>query len=234
MNTRSAKSAITSRILFIIFLLCILIGPNFGPLPTFLGNRMAIEAGVIALLVSFILGFSIIIVVALRLDGGKFDEIGPWLREVGLGKPTAWPAAIAGTLVGLAWGALLLMSTFQFKPEADILEINIFRVLAALLAAGGTVLEDILGRGYLMNRLSQINVPNWAQVLVSTLVFALYHTIWAFNIAGFIASIVYGLLLAGLYLWGKRSLTPVILGHALAVLVAEPFATKLLFWVSAL
>ena len=56
-----------------------------------------------------------------------------------------------------------------------------------------------------------------------------YHTIWAFDIFSFVFSVVYGLILSGLYLWGKRSLTPVILGHSLAVLVGEPFATMLIF-----
>jgi len=32
-----------------------------------------------------------------------------------------------------------------------------------------------------------------------------------------------------LFLWGNRSLTPVILGHGLVVLLAEPFATMLIF-----
>jgi hypothetical protein len=41
--------------------------------------------------------------------------------------------------------------------------------------------------------------------------------------------VVYGLLLGGLFLWGKRSLTPVILGHSLVVLLSEPFATMLIF-----
>jgi hypothetical protein len=33
------------------------------------------------------------------------------------------------------------------------------------------------------------------------------------------------LLLGGLFILGKRSLTPVILGHSLALLVGEPFLT---------
>ena len=36
---------------------------------------------------------------------------------------------------------------------------------------------------------------------------------------------VFGLLLSGLFVLGKRSLTPVILAHSLALLLAEPFLT---------
>lgn len=228
------NSSVLRRLLIVVFLLCILIGPNFGPLPALLQRQMAIDPSVLTLLMSFIIGFSLIILVALRLDGKALHEIGSWLAEVGLGKPTRPLATIVGAFVGLAWGGLILMSTLQFEPEADLLAISLFRVLTALLAAGGATLEDIIGRGYLMNRLNQINIPGWGQVLASALIFAFYHTIWSFDISAFIASLVYGLLLAGLFLWGKRSLTPVILGHAVAVLIGEPFATKLIFLASAL
>jgi membrane protease YdiL (CAAX protease family) len=190
---------------------------------------MGLESGVIGLLLCFVIGFSIIVAIALRLDGKGLGEIGQALYELGLGKPTRWLAAIVGALVGLGWGALFLTSILQFKPDANVMELSAFRVLAAVLAAGGALLEDVVTRGWLMNRLAQVNVPNWAQAVLSAFVFAFYHTIWAFDIFSFVFSVVYGLILSGLYLWGKRSLTPVILGHSLAVLVGEPFATMLIF-----
>lgn len=228
-ETQTHLPTIFNRLLIVVGLLCLLIGPNFGPIPNFLHQQMALEPGVIALLLSFLLGFSIVIITALYMDGRSVGELMPWLRSIGLGQSTKLVATIAGTIVGLMWGGLLLMSALQFYPDANVLAISPFRVLAASLAVIGTVMEDIIGRGYLMNRLNQINVPNWGQALLSALVFAFYHSIWAFNISGFIASLIYGLLLAGLFLLGKRSLTPVILGHALAVLIGEPFATMLLF-----
>jgi len=229
-NTSSERKSLLGRILFVVLLLCLLVGPLFGPVPTFLSGRMDLEPSVIWLLVGFVIIFSLIVAIVLRLESKGLGDIGRALRELGLGKPTRWPAAVVGGLVGLAWGAFFLMSILQFTPEADVTEISAFRLLAAVLAAGGALLEDLVTRGFLMNRLDQSHVPNWTQAVLSALVFALYHTLWAFNIFGFIASIVYGLILSGLYLWGKRSLTPVILGHSLAVLVSEPFATMMIFW----
>jgi membrane protease YdiL (CAAX protease family) len=81
----------------------------------------------------------------------------------------------------------------------------------------------------MMNQLHKIGSSKWVQVVVSALIFALYHTVWGFNPFSFVLSVVYGLLLGGLFLWGKRSLTPVILGHSLVVLLSEPFATMLMF-----
>jgi len=231
METSPERKSGLGRMLFVVLLLCLLIGPLFGPVPKFLSSTMDLASSVIGLLVCFVVGFSIIIAVVLWFEGRGLNEIGAALYELGLGKPTRLLAAIVGALVGLGWGALLMSSILQFRPETNVMEISAFRVLAAVLAAVGALLEDVVTRGFLMNRLAQINVPDWAQAILSALVFALYHSLWAFNVFGFIFSVVYGLILSGLYLWGKRSLTPVILGHSLAVLVGEPFATMLLFLV---
>lgn len=220
------RNVVLPRLTLVIVLLLLLVGPNFGPLPALLGQNLPVEGAVLALLVSFWLGFSVIIAVVLRMSGISLRE---FMRSVGLGAPSRTAANIAGAVLGLLWGALFLSSILQFDPNANIAQITGFRILAALLAAGGTLLEDFLTRGYLMNQMQKISLPSWAQVVVSALIFALYHTLWGFNVFSFIFSLVYGLLLSGLFIWGKRSLTPVILAHSLAVLISEPFATMMIF-----
>jgi len=221
------KNTVWRRLAIVAVLLLLLVGPNFGPIPNLLGQHLSIEASVIALLASFWVGFCIIIAVIVRMSGGiSLRELA---SSLGLGAPSRIAANIAGLLLGLVWGALFLTSIFQFDPEANIAQISVLRVLAALLAAGGALLEDLVTRSFLMNQLQKIHIPNWVQVLISALLFALYHTIWGFNIISFGFSVVYGLMLGGLFLWGKRSLTPVILGHSLAVLISEPFATMMIF-----
>lgn len=225
------RNVVLPRLTLVFVLLLLLVGPNFGPLPALLGQNLPVEGAVLALLVSFWLGFSVIIAVVLRMSGISLRE---FMRSVGLGAPSGTAANIAGAVLGLLWGALFLSSILQFDPNANIAQITGFRILAALLAAGGTLLEDFLTRGYLMNQMQKISLPSWAQVVVSALIFALYHTLWGFNVFSFIFSIVYGLLLSGLFIWGKRSLTPVILAHSLAVLISEPFATMMIFMVPGL
>jgi membrane protease YdiL (CAAX protease family) len=229
LGNRSERSGILTRIAIVAVLLILLVGPYFGPVPTFLSTRLEVMSSVLVLLAGFIVSFVIILLAALRLDGTDFSQIGRALREFGLGLPTRWPAAVVGAVVGLAWGMLFLTSILQFDPDANITQITGVRIAASLIAAFGTVLEDLITRGFLMNRLAQIAVPNWAQALISAVLFAVYHTLWGFNIFAFVFSMVYGLILAGLFLWGKRSLTPVILGHALPALIAEPFASMLIF-----
>jgi membrane protease YdiL (CAAX protease family) len=229
MDTTADRAGITRRIPVVAVLLLLLVGPYFGPVPSLLGSRFEITTSVLLLLVGFLVSLTVILVVALRMDGTATGQTGSALRGLGLGLPTRWPALVVGAVVGLAWGALFLTSILQFDPDADITAITPFRIAAALMAAIGTVLEDLITRGYLMNRLQQIAFPGWAQAVISALLFALYHTVWGFNIFSFVFSVVYGLILSGLFLWGKRSLTPVILAHALAVLIGEPFATMLIF-----
>lgn len=222
------RSTVWRQIAIVAILLVLLVGPGFGPIPALLGQLLPIDAAVIALLVSLSIGFVIILAVIQRMSGGM--PVRQLLRSLGLGAPSRLSANIVGAVVGLLWGFLLISSIFQFAPETNIARFDLLRILAALLAATGALLEDLVTRGFLMNQMHKINVPRWVQALVSALIFAVYHTALAgFNVFSFAFSIVYGLMLAGLFLWGKRSLTPVILGHSLAVLISEPFATMLIF-----
>jgi hypothetical protein len=223
------KNSVWRRLGIVTALLLLLIGPNFGPIPTTLRQSLSLEGSIIGMLVWFWIAFSIIIAVILRLNGMSLREL---LSYVGLGAPSRLGANIVGVIVGLLGAASFLFGILQFDPDANIVQISGFRVLTALLAGTGVVLEDIITRGFLMNQLRELQIPNWVQAVASAVLFALYHTVWAgFNISAFISSIILGLLLAGLFLWGKRSLTPVILAHSIAVLLAEPFASMMIFLV---
>ena len=222
------RGTVWRRIAVVSLLLLVLVGPNFGPIPGFLEQVMSVDAAVIALLITFTAGFVIILGVIQRMLGGM--PMREMLRSFGLGAPSRMAANIVGTVVGILWGLLFMSSILQFAPETNLAHIDLVRIVAALLAAFGALLEDVITRGFLMNQMRNISVPGWAQALISAAIFAIYHTALAgFNPFSFAFSIVYGLILAGLFLWGKRSLTPVILAHSLAVLISEPFATMMIF-----
>lgn len=230
MNTAmNEKSTVWRRIAIVTLLLLAMVGPNFGPLPHLLRQSLSLEGSVTGVLIWFWVAFLIILAVVYRMN--KSTSIGEFLKSSGLGTPSGIGANIAGLILGILWALLFLSSFLQFDPDANLTQINGFRILSALLAAGGALLEDLITRSFIMNQLHKIGSSKWVQVVVSALVFALYHTAWGFNLFSFVFSVVYGLLLGGLFLWGKRSLTPVILGHSLVVLIAEPFATMLIFLV---
>ncbi len=221
------KSTVWRRIAIVTLLLVVLVGPLFGPLPHLLRQSLSLQGTITAVLSWFWVAFLMILAVIFRMI--KSTSIREFLTSHGLGAPSGIGANIAGLIVGLLWGTLFLTSIFQFDPDANITQINGFRILTALLAAGGALLEDLITRSFIMNQLHKIGSTKWVQLTVSALIFALYHTLWGFNVFAFVFSVVYGLILGGLFLWGKRSLTPVILGHSLAVLISEPFATMLMF-----
>jgi hypothetical protein len=221
------KNSVWRRLGIVTALLLVLIGPNFGPIPTALRQSLSLEGSIIGMLVWFLVAFSIIIAVILRLSGMSLREL---LSYVGLGAPSRLGVNIAGVIIGILWAASFLSGIFQFDPDANIAQISAFRILTVLLATTGVVLEDIITRGFLMNQLRELQLPNWVQAVASAVLFALYHTVWAgFNIFAFIFSVIIGLILAGLFFWGKRSLTPVILAHGMAVLLGEPFASMMIF-----
>jgi membrane protease YdiL (CAAX protease family) len=225
--TTNEKSNVWRRISIVTFLLLLLVGPNFGPLPHILRESFSLEGSITGVLIWFSVAFLIILAVVYRMN--KSTSIGEFLKSSGLGVPSGIGANIAGLILGILWALLFLSSTLQFDPDANLTQINGFRILTALLAAGGALLEDLITRSFMMNQLHKIGSSKWVQLIVPALIFALYHTVWSFNPFSFVFSVVYGLLLGGLFLWGKRSLTPVILGHSLVVLLSEPFATMLIF-----
>ncbi len=202
-------------------LLLVLVGPLFGPVPFYLVKTMEIRAATAVQVVLFPIPFGIIFGVALA-----------WMRRnqrsmAGLGwrQPSTPLAIVLGIALGLFWGVLGTFSYLQFNPTANVFELSLLRLFTALVGGAAAILEDVITRGFVMEELKRLNTPTWLQVIASSLLFALYHTIWGFNLLGFVFSLVYGLLLGGLFVLGKRSLTPVILGHSLALLVGEPFLT---------
>ena len=239
MNTKNVEKSIDrreitnekitawKRIAIVTLLLVALVGPTFGPLPHLLRESLSLEGTITGVLLWFWAAFLIILAVIFRMI--KSGSIREFLSSHGLGAPSRIGANIAGLILGVLWGMLFLTSIFQFDPDANIAQINGFRILTALLAAGGALLEDLITRSFIMNQLHKIGSSKWVQLAVPALIFALYHTVWGFNVFSFVFSVVYGLMLGGLFLWGKRSLTPVILAHSLAVLISEPFATMLMF-----
>ena len=193
------KNSVWRRLGIVSFLLLLLIGPNFGPIPLTLRESLSMEGSIIGMLIWFWVGFGIIIAAILRLNGMSLREL---LRYAGVGAPSRiWPNIVA-VVVGLLLAASFYGNILQFAPETNVALIDGFRILTVVLASLGVVLEDVITRGWFMNQLRELNVPNWVQALASALLFALYHTVWGFNIFAFIASIILGLILSGLVFVG--------------------------------
>jgi len=151
--------------------------------------------------------------------------------DFGLARPKSWGRTILmgiGVTVGIIVSFALLMPliTLAFPiPQADnsrfdILQGNLPNLILNVVAAWFTAafLEELLWRGYLMNRLVDLQGKKtklaWVISLVgSAIIFGLGHTYQ--GLGGVIKITAVGLLFGAAFLTVRRNLWPVIIAHAL-------------------
>lgn len=225
MNTHWRNVAIVSAAL-IVFL-----GPCFATIPNFLVDQFDLDLATFWQMVCFLVALSVTLALTVYLvRTQKID-----LKSIGWLAPAPWYSLLAAVILGLYWA---VSSTFFLRgmdPDVDFMAmwlsftpIRLFLMLAGPL---GAMAEDFITRGFIIHQLNEARLPAWLQLVFSSLLFAVYHSVWMVPIIGIYflyslaASFVYGLLLGGLYFLGKRSLTPVMLLHGLTVLVGEPILT---------
>jgi membrane protease YdiL (CAAX protease family) len=164
-----------------------------------------------------------------------FGWLSMWLRrvswrQIGLCRPANWPKTmLAALLIGLAYNALDIGVTLPLlhRITGESLDLGEF---AALEGDAGTLLlliaaswlsaafiEEMLYRGYLLNRLADIfgrTAVGWVTAAVLTsLTFGLAHH--AQGVTGVLDNILAGLLFAFLYLYSGRNLWLPILTHGI-------------------
>jgi membrane protease YdiL (CAAX protease family) len=145
------------------------------------------------------------------------------LDDLGVRKrPKAWAVA-AALAFAVAYG-LLTASNPGLRPNLGLHDfLKVEAVVAAVVA--GTV-EEIVSRGYFMYELQRARVPAWLQIVGSGLVFGIAH--FNYSVYGVLSAGLLGLVFAAIYHFGKRSLAPVIAGHAVIDWIIEP---ALILWV---
>jgi len=150
--------------------------------------------------------------------------------DFGLARPKSWGRTIlmgVGVTIGLTIVGALLLSLIQFAfptPQADFSRMDflhndlpnlILNVVAMWFTAG--FFEELLWRGYLMNRLVDLlgnkTKLAWAISLVgSAIIFGLGHTYQ--GLGGVIKITTMGFLFGAAFLTTRRNLWPVIITHA--------------------
>lgn len=149
------------------------------------------------------------------------------LADIGFGRSSSvhgWIAA--GALTALFVGLMLVGPLRGRTPLTEISFFHLYNSLVAGLGAG--FCEEMLFRGFVMSELSWAGASRVTQVLASGLLFGLAHVGWTTLGTGlFLATViptsVLGMLYAGIYLIGGRSLTPVIVSHAVTDMIIEPW-----------
>lgn len=150
---------------------------------------------------------------------------GASLRALGLGRATNWRGVALGLVVAVVYAGLTAALNPTVGP--NVLQLTALKGLAVVAALVAGLVEETIFRGYVMTSLQGMGRGRVTQMLVSAATFALAHFYGfvspAALLATFAATFLLGAALAVTYLVGNRSLTPVIVSHALVDLVIEPW-----------
>lgn len=154
---------------------------------------------------------------------------GGTLADLGFMRPKNWakvPVQVAAIVLAFVIGetlAPLLVSTFITLPEPDFSRYDSIAgnlggaiALALVLPLTASIPEEIIYRGFLMGRLSEIFGSSKggavATVLVQALIFGSIHFQW--GIGGMLMTFIMGIVWGSAYLLCGRNLWIVILAHS--------------------
>ena len=144
----------------------------------------------------------LLFIIVLYGEGRRLDSIGfrvPTRREtaVGLG------AGLAGVGLGLLVTGVAVVTLQLEQPEtfSALSQLSIPVQLAIIGTA--VVTEEILWRGYPIERLTEVTGTVWAGAAVSAIVFLAVH-FPAWGLVGAIPQTVFTLVLVGVYVWSRN------------------------------
>ena len=166
----------------------------------------------------------VLLVFYLKRRGIGLRKIGLWASSPARG----WIAAaiVAGLFI---WFNLAL----PLNNEQHLGEVSLFHIYNSITAGviAGFV-EEIFFRGFFMTELADAGFGKTVQVNISAILYGLVHSAWGFNSGMFtmqmmggaiIGTAVFGVFCSIVYLISRRSLMPVIIGHAAIDFVIEPW-----------
>lgn len=167
--------------------------------------------------------------------GGAFAAVcvvlarGGSLADLGFMRPERWSivpfqvAAILAAFVAAQTALPLLISTFMTLPEPDMSkygdmsgDLRAAITMALILVATASIPEEIIYRGFLIGRLSELfETTTGGAVLtvgIQALIFGSIHFQW--GIGGMVMTLIMGLVWGTAYLMCGRNLWVVILAHS--------------------
>jgi membrane protease YdiL (CAAX protease family) len=145
------------------------------------------------------------------------------LNDLGFRQPTTRLALLSGVFVALVYSGWTALNP---HVGPGMLQLSILKIPAIVAALVAGVVEEVIFRGYVMTTLLQMGYGNVVQVLVGGITFALAHLYGFTSPEAFLitqgSTFILGIMLGIIYLIGRRSLTPVIVSHALTDMIIEP------------
>ena len=169
------------------------------------------------------LGFTAAMVIILGVIIVWQRARGSSLTELGWGRPTTTLALFLAVLLGLAYlGSSYFGAQFLLRG-VDVTEFNWVRVALAPVGIFLAIGEETMMRGFFMTELRRARVATWLQIVASGACSAVYHAFQNPTLIGFLPSFILFSMHAGLYVLGRRSLTPVVITHSIYHVFGEPY-----------
>tara|TARA_R110002072_G_scaffold38314_8_gene110941 strand:+ start:836 stop:1477 length:642 start_codon:yes stop_codon:yes gene_type:complete len=154
----------------------------------------------------------------------------PMVQELGLARGT-W-APLHAWIAALLFAGAYIAYTFRVLPfvREQQREVSLFKLIGVAAAFASGIMEEVVFRRWLMDTVQSYGIGSAGQVLLSGVIFGLFHLVWhafsadrRFSLYGAASTVVAGAALAVIYLLGGRNLGPCIAAHVLINLVVEPW-----------
>jgi membrane protease YdiL (CAAX protease family) len=214
-----SKSIAWRNAIAITLLGCLMGWAGFVVLGDYLPKRMDLFQAAVVLYLAFGAALGIIFAVIVLWQRRR----GSSLAELGWRRPTTKTALTIAFVLGVLYTAGAYFGARAILKDVDVTEFNWTRVALIPLGVFMGVAEETMMRGFFMNELKKARVAVWLQIVASGACSAVYHAIHNPTWEGFLPSFVLFTLHAGLYVAGKRSLTPVSIAHGMYNVLGEPY-----------
>jgi membrane protease YdiL (CAAX protease family) len=147
----------------------------------------------------------------LVVRGEKLPLSSIGLRTAAIWRSLAWGLGLAVTCFAILVGCLGAFAALGIHyGEGQSISRALPVTLLAVVRAG--ISEEVLYRGYALERLQSLTGSKWIAAATTLVLFAAFH--YRQGLAGIFLALILGAVLTGFYLW-KRNLTANMFGHFL-------------------
>jgi membrane protease YdiL (CAAX protease family) len=224
-----SKLAAWRNALAITLLGCVLLGSFCF---VFLGNYLPQRVDVFQAAVWQQLGFAVALGVILAVIIAWQRVRGMSLADLGWRKPTTPLALALAVLLGAMYIGGSYMGAQVILRGVNVTELTWIRLALAPVGIFMAIGEETMMRGFFMTELQRARVATWVQIFASGACSAVYHSFQDPTPIGFLPSFSLFTMHAGLYVLGRRSLTPTIVAHSIYHVLGEPYLLMMVLTVT--
>ena len=199
----------SSRWTYIGLLIALFGIPAITTLHRILAHDPTASGGIVGREVGILLVTGLLLWIVTKEEKLPLSSVG--LRTDRLGRSLAWGVGLAVVCLAAAVGCLAIYGAMGIHyGEGQAISRTLPVTTLAVIRAG--ISEEVLYRGYAIERLQALTGSKWIAAGISLILFAAFH--FRQGLAGVVLAFVLGSILTAFYLW-KRNLVANMFGHFL-------------------